>query len=386
MITVNTGAFNASGGNVGAPSAGQTFTVVGAVTLNGFEWVGPNDPNLPTGPVSYRIKVYRGAFNDQSKQQLFSQDVDFTSNVNASVAYNPNYGYVYSYSFSSLQLPQSGTYSIQFDYLGTWLGTSSVRFSSANAFTAGDGYGPIYTTLSLDSGAWYINGGGSDLLLNLTYTSVGGGSIPTEVASNPNSPATPTIPICFARGTRIQIGGQSELVESLMMGDQVSTTTASAAVKWLGYQRRTPGFAQFQDYMPVKISAGALDENVPIRGLYLSPDHAVLVDGHLIHAKALVNGKSIVQMIEWSGDIEYYHIETEAHEIIYAEGVPCETFIDNVSREQFDNYAEYQALYPNTRIMKELPLPRVKFRRQLPTMIKQRLESHITELDQQKKS
>ena len=65
--------------------------------------------------------------------------------------------------------------------------------------------------------------------------------------------------------------------------------------------------------------------------------------------------------------------------------MPCETFIDNVSREQFDNYAEYQALYPNTRMMKELPLPRVKFKRQLPTMIKQRLESRITELDRQHK-
>jgi hypothetical protein len=73
------------------------------------------------------------------------------------------------------------------------------------------------------------------------------------------------------------------------------------------------------------------------------------------------------------------------HEIIYAEGVPCETFIDNVSRAQFDNYAEYQALYPNTRMMKELPLPRVKFKRQLPTMIKQRLESRISELDRQHK-
>ena len=146
-----------------------------------------------------------------------------------------------------------------------------------------------------------------------------------------------------------------------------------ARIKWIGYQRRTPEFAQFDDYLPVKICAGALEENVPVRDLYLSPDHAVLVDGHLIHAQALVNGRTIIKMTEWEGDIEYYHIETENHEIIFAEGVPCETFIDNVSREQFDNYAEYQALYPYTQMMRELPLPRVKFRRQMPSAIWRRL-------------
>jgi hypothetical protein len=193
-------------------------------------------------------------------------------------------------------------------------------------------------------------------------------------------------PICFARGTFIKSLDRQVPVEELIKTTLISNANEKRTfVKWIGYQRRTPEFAQFQDYLPVKISAGALDDNLPLRDLYLSPDHAVLVDGHLIHAKALVNGKTIVQMTEWEGDIEYYHIETEAHEIIYAEGVPCETFIDNVSREQFDNYAEYQALYPNTRMMKELPLPRVKFKRQLPLAIRQRLESRISELDRQKK-
>jgi len=193
-------------------------------------------------------------------------------------------------------------------------------------------------------------------------------------------------PICFARGTLIHTTGEAIPVESLTTGSTVQNKSGGIAqCRWIGYQRRTPEFAAFQDYLPVRIAAGALDDNLPLRDLYLSPDHAVLVEGHLIHAKALVNGKTIVQMTQWTGDIEYYHIETEAHEIIYAEGVPCETFIDNVSREQFDNYSEYQALYPNTRMMKELPLPRVKFKRQLPLAIKQRLESRISELDRQHK-
>jgi len=188
-----------------------------------------------------------------------------------------------------------------------------------------------------------------------------------------SSQATQLQPVCFLEGTQIQLISSSSPVDSIVRGQEIAAFKCQTVVKWIGRQRRTPEFAQFDDYLPVKICAGALEENVPVRDLYLSPDHAVLVDGHLIHAQALVNGRTIIKMTEWEGDIEYYHIETENHEIIFAEGVPCETFIDNVSREQFDNYAEYQALYPYTQMMRELPLPRVKFRRQIPSAIWRRL-------------
>ena len=89
----------------------------------------------------------------------------------------------------------------------------------------------------------------------------------------------------------------------------------------------------------------------------------------------LGNGTSVVQMTEWSGDVEYFHIETENHELVYANGVPAETFIDNVSRSQFDNYAEFETLYPNAPMMTELEIPRVLFRRQLSTETVKRLNA-----------
>jgi hypothetical protein len=231
------------------------------------------------------------------------------------------------------------------------------------------------------SGVYPLNGSVSSIALIsddaivLSGGSNGSGFVSRLSASNTNQTSTnQPQPICFARGTQINTAQGLALVESLNSDATVIDHDGKATnVKWIGYQRRTPEFAQFDDYLPVKICAGALEENVPVRDLYLSPDHAVLVDGHLIHAQALVNGRTIIKMTEWQGDIEYYHIETKNHEIIFAEGVPCETFIDNVSREQFDNYAEYQALYPYTQMMRELPLPRVKFRRQMPSAIWRRL-------------
>jgi hypothetical protein len=187
-------------------------------------------------------------------------------------------------------------------------------------------------------------------------------------------------PICFARGTLIQTASGPVPVEELQVNDRLSfyvepTSSDCAKVKWIGRQTFHPAMAELVDYLPVKISASALGPGQPFEDLYVSPDHAILFDGTLIHAKVLVNGTSIVQMTEWNGDVEYFHIETENHELIYANGVPAETFIDNVSRRQFDNYAEFEAMYPTALMMTELDIPRVLFRRQLSTETVQRLEA-----------
>ena len=177
-------------------------------------------------------------------------------------------------------------------------------------------------------------------------------------------PVTP--PVCFTKGTLIATSTGERLVETLAIGDTVTLAHGgSAAIKWIGRQSIPLSHALTDESLPVLIRAGALGENIPTQDLYVSPDHAMLFDGTLIHARALINGDSIIQLGSWSGDLEYYHIETDRHEIILANGAPAETFIDNESRQRFDNAAEYEALYPKERPMRELQLPRVKFRRQL---------------------
>lgn len=189
---------------------------------------------------------------------------------------------------------------------------------------------------------------------------------------------------CFVRGTHvgaISRKGEEICVEDIRRGMTVNSVRGDAVcVKWIGRMTIDPIAARLEGSLPIKITAGAISEGMPSRDLFVSPDHAVLVDGHLVHASALVNGVTIIQMEDWDGPVEYYHIETEKHELILAEGLPAETFIDNVSREQFDNYAEYEALYPNAPPMEELDLPRVMFRRQLPKAIAKRLDARIDAL------
>ncbi|MGI3186293.1 Hint domain-containing protein [Nioella aestuarii] len=117
---------------------------------------------------------------------------------------------------------------------------------------------------------------------------------------------------------------------------------------------------------------------LPQTDLTVTADHGMLVDGVICHAGALVNGTTItrVPLAEMGETYTVYHIETEDHEIILANGAPAETFIDNVSRRVFDNYAEFEALYGDVPEMEELPYPRAMSARQVPGHVRKRL-SHL---------
>ena len=93
-----------------------------------------------------------------------------------------------------------------------------------------------------------------------------------------------------------------------------------------------------------------------------------------------MNGGTITQvpLKEMGESYTAYHIETENHEIILANGAPAETFIDNGSRRSFDNFAEFEALYGDVPEMEELPYPRAMSARQVPSMIQARLAARLT--------
>ncbi len=119
-------------------------------------------------------------------------------------------------------------------------------------------------------------------------------------------------------------------------------------IKWIRRRSYSGRFAPGprKHILPICIKAGALDENVPRRDLWISPHHAMYLDGVLIEAKDLVNGVSIVQA-ERVDKVEYFHIELDSHDVIFAEGAPSESFIDDDSRNIFHNAHEFHALYPD---------------------------------------
>jgi autotransporter-associated beta strand protein len=152
---------------------------------------------------------------------------------------------------------------------------------------------------------------------------------------------------CYCRGTLIGIGRGQKRVEKLKIGDKVMTKSgALRPIKWIGRRSYSGRFVMGRkDILPICIKPGALDENVPRRDLWISPHHAMYLNGVLIEAKDLVNGVSIVQT-ERVEKVEYFHIELDSHDVIIAEGAFSESFIDDDSRGMFHNAHEHRALYP----------------------------------------
>ncbi len=134
---------------------------------------------------------------------------------------------------------------------------------------------------------------------------------------------------CFCIGTRLLTVSGEVAVEALAPGDLVMTITGRLRpVRWIGFQHIEPA-------RPVRVLAHAFGHGMPHRDLLLSPDHAVFIDGALIPIRYLVNGATISE-IETDA-VSYWHIELDRHDIVLAEGLPSESYLDTGNRAAFDN-------------------------------------------------
>ena len=181
--------------------------------------------------------------------------------------------------------------------------------------------------------------------------------------------------VCFLAGTVIATPEGSRAIETLRAGDLVLTADGLALpVRWLGRQTIATRFADPLRIAPIRIRRDALGDNLPVRDLFVSPDHALMVDGVFVQAGALVNGVSITREDrDLPESFVYFHVELADHSLILAEGVPAETFIDNVDRLAFDNWDEHAALDDTTAPMREMPHPRAKAHRQIPASLRAQL-------------
>lgn len=185
----------------------------------------------------------------------------------------------------------------------------------------------------------------------LVYTQgTGSAQVTINVYAAPYVPGTSTYVAqglesvsCFVAGTLIACPEGMRAVETLRAGDLVLVSGArAAAVRFVG--RREIDLAGDTHHNPIRFKAGVLGGGLPGRDLLLSPDHAVLAEGVLIPARALV-GPGVVRE-DWA-TVTYYHILLDRHDIVSAEGVPCETLLEADDFSPFDN--EDEAVVPQER-------------------------------------
>jgi hypothetical protein len=195
--------------------------------------------------------------------------------------------------------------------------------------------------------------GGSAIFANLTA------SRPTAAQVNPNpnqgpgqnpnqGPGQNNNNPCFLKGTTIRTTAGDRKIEDLAVGDLLPTVFGgTCAIQWIGYYpytRNDQAKPWVKDALPVRVARSALGPNTPHADLYVTKEHALLIDGVLVTAGSLINGTTItLYTASKHNELEFFHIKLARHNAIYAEGVPCET-LRNFD-ESAVNFTEYLRCY-----------------------------------------
>lgn len=195
------------------------------------------------------------------------------------------------------------------------------------------------------SGSWVPEGTKfTDISQENATPSAGGDGLPTlrwdwpDHIDNPvaqfDSDLDDTAP-CFVRGALVETPNGAVRIESLKVGDFVRTRdNGFQPLRWIGYGRiyRHVMTSDPRRY-PIRLRAGALDTNIPMRECYFSRQHRVLVttmdnpDGVLIPVKDLIGQPGIELASDWQGHIDYFHMLFDRHEIVFSDGVQSESLL-----------------------------------------------------------
>lgn len=168
--------------------------------------------------------------------------------------------------------------------------------------------------------------------------------------------------VCFASGTPIATPDGPRPVELLRPGDLVLTLDhGPAQVRWTAC-RNLSGveLARNSKLRPVRIRAGALGGGRPNRDLLVSPQHRLLVTSRiaermfdsasvLVPAIRLTDLPGISQVSAPNG-VQYHHILTDRHEVIFAAGALAETLFPGREALRMigpESRAELFALFPD---------------------------------------
>ncbi|MCE8510943.1 Hint domain-containing protein [Ruegeria pomeroyi] len=143
--------------------------------------------------------------------------------------------------------------------------------------------------------------------------------------------------VCFVRGTQIQTAQGERAVEQLRPGDRILTMTGEfKPLLWVGSQTVSGKLMSDQSgKAPVRIEPGSLGVGLPRRSLRLSQQHRILLSSRIVERvtgqpEALAAVKHLtafdgiyVEPVE--NEVEYFHLLFASHEIVFAEGAPCES-------------------------------------------------------------
>lgn len=153
-----------------------------------------------------------------------------------------------------------------------------------------------------------------------------------------NGPASPGEgPVCFVKGTLIACANGERFIEDLRVGDLVVTADRGLQpIRWIG-DRHIKNYELNANpkLYPVKLKKDSIREGLPKKDLSVSPHHRMLVQSAICE-RMLGNREVFIEakhLAPWMGfeknkkveEVHYYHLLFDHHEVVYAEGTPCES-------------------------------------------------------------
>ena len=133
--------------------------------------------------------------------------------------------------------------------------------------------------------------------------------------------------VCFTSGTSILTPKGKVLIDDLRVGDMVCTMdNGPQPLRWIG--RRDVGASELasdEKLRPVLIPKGMFGAE---RDFLVSRQHALLIDAdHLARAVHLTSTKGLpARIANGKKQVTYIHIMFDAHQIVFAENIPSESF------------------------------------------------------------
>ena len=197
------------------------------------------------------------------------------------------------------------------------------------------------TSITTDTGITVKVSGDYTISNNSLYQQESGGNLYIS-ASPTNSLGTSAVLVCFLSGSMIRTSKGDVAVEDIQIGDQVVTfdwrnnQDVIRPVIWTGKGHCKVRFDLPDDEAgwPVRVIKNAISDGVPYKDMLITAEHCLFFRDRFVPVRMLVNGVSIFYDKSITS-YDYYHVETEQHSVITADGMLTESYLDTGNRSSF---------------------------------------------------
>lgn len=160
--------------------------------------------------------------------------------------------------------------------------------------------------------------------------------------------------VCFLSGSMISTPDGDVAVEDINIGDEITTfdwkngQDIVRPVVWVGktHVNVRHGVPDDMSGYPIRILKDAISAGVPYKDMLITAEHSLFFDGKFVPARMLVNGRSIFYDKSITS-YDYYHVETEQHSVITADGMLTESYLDTGNRHTFRQEGSVVAFTPS---------------------------------------